>query len=205
MLTRGIRAGAVAARRVNLLRGLATQQPTQQIPNHNVIIDHTSGRVVKLTDPAEPEYGNYPYVFNPTLAQDKSPYKRYDDPQNRRNRDDPVNINDDLYDIWSPDYFQFVSDKTAVKHNVIFFSLVFGFGALIYYLQLNPEKPAMPRSYPKDGLAQLLGAGSDKDAAIYQARPDPEADATLKELPADPEIQAQTKAYLEKNKDFIAA
>lgn len=176
-----------------------------QIPNHNVIIDSTNGRVVKLTDPNEPEYGDYPYVFDGVLAQLKDPYKTYDDPQNRRNKNDPVNINDDYYDMWSPDVYNHVSDKTALKSNGVFFSLIFGFGAVIAYFQLNPEKPAMPRSFPKDGLAQLMGAGLKLDSEIYQARPDKEADETLKVLPEDADVVKNREAYIKKNLEFIGA
>ncbi|CAN3362525.1 hypothetical protein DICA3_F08130 [Diutina catenulata] len=191
MLTRGIRAGSMLARR-SAVRYVSTTE-----------IDHTNGRVVKLSDPNQPSYGDYPYVAEPELAQNKDPYKTYDDQQNRRNLNDPVNINDDLYDMWSPDYFQPVSDKTALKHNGIFFGLVFGFGAMIAYFQLNPEKPAMPRSFPNNGLAASLGAGKD-DAELYQVRADKEADS-LPVLDGDKDVQQQTQAYIASNKEFISA
>ena len=128
----------------------------------NTITDHNTGRVIKLTDPSRPEIADYDNV-KPVLAQDKDPYVKYDDQQNRRNINDPLNIEEDYYDIWSPDYFQFVSDKTALKHNGIFFSLIIGFGTAIWYFELNPAKPAMPRSYPFGGLAKELGSGSKED------------------------------------------
>ncbi len=60
----------------------------------NTITDHTTGRVIKLTDPSRPEIADYDNV-KPVLAQDKDPYVKYDDQQNRRNINDPLNIEED--------------------------------------------------------------------------------------------------------------
>lgn len=168
----------------------------------NTIVEHTTGKIIPLTDPSRPEMGDYPNP-PPQLAQDKDPYAKYDDPQNRRNINDPVNFDDDYYDMWSPDYFQPVSDKTALWHNGIFFSLFFGFGAAIYYLELNPEKPAMPRSYPFSGLAKELGSGKSEDDGFYQVKPDLEAEKELHFLPGDKTVFANTEAYKSANAEFI--
>ncbi|ABN67629.1 predicted protein [Scheffersomyces stipitis CBS 6054] len=186
---------ARAAPRVSAFRSLTTK---------TTITDHATGRVITLTDPNRPEIGDYP-DFTPQLAQDKDPYAKYDDPQNRRNLNDPVSINDDLYDIWSPDYYQFVSDKTALKHNAIFFSLVFGFGATIWYFQLNPEKPAMPRSFPFGGLAKELGSGSAEDDYFYRVKADTTAEQELGFLGADNDTVANKDSYISQNSDFIKA
>lgn len=168
----------------------------------NTITDHTTGRVIRLTDPNHPEIGDYNNV-KPVLAQLKDPYAKYDDQQNRRNKNDPLNIDEDYYDIWSPDYFQFVSDKTALKHNGIFFSIVIGFGAAIWYFELNPAKPAMPRSYPFGGLAKELGSGSEEDAHFYRVKPDTTAEQELGFLSDDSQIQDNQKAYEKANADFL--
>ncbi|CUM53569.1 uncharacterized protein AC631_02362 [Debaryomyces fabryi] len=168
----------------------------------NTITDHSTGRVIKLTDPSRPEIADYDNV-KPVLAQDKDPYVKYDDQQNRRNINDPLNIEEDYYDIWSPDYFQFVSDKTALKHNGIFFSLIIGFGTAIWYFELNPAKPAMPRSYPFGGLAKDLGAGSKEDEYFYRVKPDTTAEEELGFLANDNQIQENKKAYEQANADFL--
>lgn len=189
------------------LRSIIRSVPRQNIrclTTQNTITDHATGKVITLTHPDHPEYADYPRI-EPVLAQDKDPYAKYDDPQNRRNLNDPVNINDDLYDMWSPDYFQFVSDKTALKHNGIFFSLIIGFGTAIWYFELNPAKPAMPRSFPSGGLAKELGSGNDKDDEFYRVKPDTNAEQELGVLANDDNIKQQTEAYLKANADFVKA
>lgn len=168
------------------------------------ITDHATGEVIKLTDPSLPQMADYPNPA-PKLAQDRDPYGKYDDPQNRRNLNEPLNFNDDLYDMWSPDYYQPVSDKSALKANGIFFGSVVAFGLAIWYFQLNPEKPAMPRSFPYNGLAKTLGSGSEEDAKVYRVKPDTTAEQELGVLGANDEIKKQQEAYLQANSDFIKA
>lgn len=195
MLSRGLLRSARTFQGLKSVRSITTK---------TTITDHATGRVITLADPAHPEradYKNPPIV----LAQDKDPYQKYDDPQNRRNLNDPLHMDDDLYDMWSPDYFQFVSDKTALKHNAIFFSLVFGFGAAIWYFELNPAKPAAPRSFPFGGLAKELGSTTDDDVKYYRVKPDETAEQELGFLPNDPAIASQKEAYVAENEAFIKA
>lgn len=176
----------------------------RSITTKTTITEHTTGRVIKLTDPDQPEMGDYENVKG-VLSQDKDPYAKYDDQQNRRNFNEPLNVDADMYDMWSPDYFNFVSDGTALKHNAIFFSLVFGFGALIWYFQLNPEKPAMPRSYPFGGLAKELGSGEEKTDFFYRVRPDLSAESELGFLPKESDVEKNKEEYTKANADFIQA
>lgn len=173
------------------------------LTTETTITDQATGRVIKLTDPAHPELADYPNV-KPELAQNKDPYAKYDFPQLRRNFGDKLNINDDMYDMWSPDYFQFVSDKTALKHNAIFFSTILALAAGIYFFELNPEKPAMPRSFPYNGLAKDLGSGSEKTDYFYKVKTDDNA-AAAGVLPDDADVKAQQTAYEEANAEFIKA
>ncbi|QWW24107.1 hypothetical protein CA7LBN_002941 [Candidozyma auris] len=175
----------------------------RSLTTETTITDHATGRVIKLTDPAHPELADYPNP-KPELAQDKDPYAKYDFPQMRRNYGDKLNIDDDLYDMWSPDYFQFVSDSTALKHNAIFFSTILALAGAVYFLELNPEKPAMPRAYPYNGLAKDLGSGSEKTDYFYKVRTD-EGAAELGVLSEDDDVKAQRVAYEEANSDFIKA
>lgn len=191
----------VRSSKVSSFRGLKPLN-ARTLTTKNTIVEHTTGRIITLTDPNRPEMGDYPNP-PPVLAQDKDPYAKYDDQQNRRNMNDPLNFDDDLYDMWSPDYFQPVSDATALKHNGIFFACFLGFGGIIAYFQLNPEKPAMPRSYPSNGLAQLLGSGKPEDDEFYQVRPDTTAEKELGILPADKDLFANIEAYKSANAEFI--
>ncbi|KAK6464708.1 hypothetical protein DFJ63DRAFT_317980 [Scheffersomyces coipomensis] len=176
----------------------------RSLTTKTTITDHTNGRVITLTDPQQPEIGDYPNP-KPEFAQNRDPYIKYDDQQNRRNKGEPLNIDDDLYDMWSPDVYDFVSDKTALKHNFIFFSLIFGLGTAVWYFELNPPKPAMPRSFPSNGLAASLGSGGEEDDFFYRVNADKTAEEELGFLPNDNDTAANKKTYVEENSDFIKA
>ena len=188
---------------INTARAFA-RRPARFLTTKTTITDHATGRVITLTDPNRPEMADYPNP-EPILAQSKDPFGKYDDPQNRRNLNDPVNIDDDLYDMWSPDYYDFVSNKTALMHNAIFFSLVIGFGTTIWYFQLNPEKPAMPRSYPFGGLAKELGSGKPENDEFYRVKPDTTAEQELGFLSNDSDIASNKEVYEKANADFYRA
>ncbi|KAI5965271.1 uncharacterized protein KGF55_001491 [Candida pseudojiufengensis] len=111
-------------------------------PQSNIIAvrtyaDHGKTMIQSFPDPSKWE--DFP---NPQLAQDKDPYKKYDDPQNRRNLNDPVHTEEDMYDIWSPDHYDFISDSRALKQNLIFFGSIFGIAFTILYFHLNPDQQA---------------------------------------------------------------
>ncbi|KAI3403456.1 hypothetical protein KGF56_003740 [Candida oxycetoniae] len=166
------------------------------------IFDHTTGKTIVLPDPEHPEYGDY-INPKPVLAQSKDPYLKYDDQQNRRNFNDPVNMDEDMLDIWSPDYFNFVSDSTALKQNVIFFGAIFAVAGIITFFQLNPEKPAMIRSFPYNGMADALGATSEETAHLYQVKPDLTAEAECGILPEDSDVELNRKTYISANGNYI--
>lgn len=183
------------------LMALRTYNHAPNLTTQTTLTDHVTGEVITLADPSRPELGAYQ---NPPiqLAQDKDPYGKYDFPQLRRNFNEPLHSDEDLYDIWSPDYMQPVSDATALKHNAIFFSLFFGVAAAVAFFELNPEKPAMPRSFPYNGLAEFLGSGSEKDDFFYQVRPDTSANQAGV-LADDSDVNTQREAYLRDNAGFI--
>lgn len=186
-------------------RRLVVNRPSVRfLTTQTTITDQGTGRVITLTDPNRPEIADYPNPA-PEFSQHRSPYDKFDDPQNRRNLNEPLNIDADMYDMWSPDYHSFVDDKTALLHNAIFLSTVAAIAAGIWYFQLNPEKPAMPRSYPFNGLAKDLGATGDEDAAFYRVRPDTTAEEELGFLKDDEDVIANKKAYEAANADFIKA
>ncbi|CDK24980.1 unnamed protein product [Kuraishia capsulata CBS 1993] len=104
------------------------------------------------------------------FLQKRDPYLKYDDQQNRRNLDEPMHEYHDFLDMWSPDHYDFISDKTALKWFLNYFLAIAGFAGTIYVFDLWPERPNAPRSYP-EGLAKDLGAlpGEEK---LYTARVD---------------------------------
>ncbi|ODV64237.1 uncharacterized protein ASCRUDRAFT_24134, partial [Ascoidea rubescens DSM 1968] len=111
--------------------------------------------------------GDYPdlpvkYFF------DKDPYAKYDDQQNRRNFNEPLHAEDDMYNMWSPDTFPTDSYSYAVKANLIFLSFCIVFFGGLTYISYE-HKPAMPRNYPHGGLAKDLGAKDENDAHLYAA------------------------------------
>ena len=183
--------------RICLTRTYASASSTKA-----TIYDQTNGQTIELADPEHPEFADYK---NPefVLKQTLSPYAKYDDPQNRRNKNDPMHTDEDLLDMWSPDYYDYVSDSTALKHNAVFFGLIFGVASIIYYFQLYPEKPAMIRSFPYNGLADSLGSTSKEAAPFYQNKPDLTAESECGVLPADNDIVSNQKLYETENADFI--
>ena len=204
----GVRSLALRPSNV-LLKSTAINSATQlrllrQNSTKATIYDQVTGKTIQLTDPEHPEWADYKNP-PPVLAQKRDPYAKYDDPQNRRNLNDPVNMDEDLYDIWSPDYYDFVSDSTALKHNGIFFGLLFGIAGVVAYFQLNPEKPAMIRSFPYNGLADSLGATSKEDASFYQNKPDVDAEKECGVLPEESDVASNRDAYEKSNASFIKA
>lgn len=167
------------------------------------LTDHLTGETIKMSNPSRPQIADYPNI-EPKLALSRDPYAKYDFQQMRRNKGEPLSIDDDLYDMWSPDYYQFVSDKTALKHNALFFSVIFGLAGLVVYFELNPEKPAMPRSFPYNGLAKSLGSGDDESDFFYRVKPDTTAEAAGV-LVEEEQVAAQKQAYLAANQDFFKA
>lgn len=168
------------------------------------ITDHITGKVITLSDPKHPEMADYPNP-KPEFAQHRDPNLKYDDPQNRRNFNEPLNFDADMYDMWSPEYHSYVDDKSALLYNGVFFGLVAAFAGVIWYFELNPGKPAMPRSYPFNGLAKDLGASGSEDAEFYRVRPDNTAEEQLGLLPEDADVASNKKLYKEANKDYITA
>lgn len=100
------------------------------------------------------------------LAQHRTPYGNYDDPQMRRNFNEPLHAEDDMLNMWSTDHFDFVSDKTALTWMAIFFGSLGLFAtSIITFYKL--EKPAVPRNYPYGGLWKELG-GSEETKDLFK-------------------------------------
>ncbi|ODV86493.1 hypothetical protein CANARDRAFT_27689 [[Candida] arabinofermentans NRRL YB-2248] len=121
--------------------------------------------------PTTGEFPDYKIPKGYIMPQKRDPYAKYFDQQNRRNFGEPMHPYQDMIDIWAPDYIDFVDDKIALKHFTLFFAGLLSFAGLIYALDLWPERPNMPRSYPYEGLYRDLG-GREGEQELYSARID---------------------------------
>lgn len=129
--------------------------------------------IARLPQNPDPLLGDYPDIKG-DLYFKRSPYVKYDDQQNRRNFNEPLDPNDDLLNMWSPDYYQPVSDATALKYSAVFFGGIATFAGILYTF-FYPEKPAVPRNYPYGGLAKDLGSGNQEEDHLHAARIDHKA------------------------------
>lgn len=113
---------------------------------------------------------SYPDV-KPELYYNRDPYGDWDDVQNRRNINEPLHEDEDVLNLWSPEYYQYVSDGEAFKLVSYFFLGVAGiFG--VCYTFFYPKRIAVPRNYPHDGLSKALGARNSEEAELLGARVD---------------------------------
>jgi NADH dehydrogenase (ubiquinone) 1 beta subcomplex subunit 8 len=62
---------------------------------------------------------------------------------------------EELYSMWGPDIAH-VAPATALNHFAIALSGFVAFGFLCNYV-LTPDRPAVPRQYPFNGLVRELG------------------------------------------------
>lgn len=122
-----------------------------------------------IPQPYSGEFADYPK----TKAQEayfKNPYLQYDDKQGCRNFGETVHPFNDMYDIWSPDRYDIVDNRTAVKYIFMAAAAIGGFIGLIYFT-VGHESPAVRRSYPQEGLYKALG-GTEETKEVYGARVD---------------------------------
>lgn len=71
---------------------------------------------------------------------------------------------EELYSMWGPDKSH-VAPATALNHFAIAFSGFVAFGFLCSYV-LIPDRPAVPRQYPFNGLVRELG-GIEENRVSY--------------------------------------
>lgn len=75
---------------------------------------------------------------------------------------------EELFSMWGPD-IPHVDPSTALRHFTIAASGFVAFGLLCNYV-LIPERPAVPRQYPFDGLVKELGGlEENKVSCLSQA------------------------------------
>lgn len=113
---------------------------------------------------------SYPEVKR-ELYYKRDPYGDWDDVQNRRNLNEPLHPDEDILNLWSPEYYDTVPDSTAVKWWIYFFSGIGIYAGFMYFF-VTPGRRGVPRSYPHDGLSRAMGARDEKEADILGARID---------------------------------
>ena len=76
---------------------------------------------------------------------------------------------EELYSMWGPD-IPHVAPATALSHFAIAFSGFVAFGFLCNYV-LTPDRPAVPRQYPFNGLVRELGGIEDNKVIFSHMLP----------------------------------
>jgi len=114
-----------------------------------------------ITGPQEedPQLGGYPQL--PWLSNQLRPARGWWDQQGRRNFGEPLHEEDEALNMWSPDP-PVIPPEVALRQFIIAWLGIIGFGYIIY---LNvPERPAIARQYPYNGLVKELGGLEENKA-----------------------------------------
>ncbi|KAI3480074.1 hypothetical protein L1887_57851 [Cichorium endivia] len=104
-------------------------------------------------DAKDPQLGDYPDLPFVSLQQRKYSPKWWDT-QEKRNFGETLHEQDDVLSVWAPDVHA-VPASSALRQFIVAIGVVGVFGSIVY--AATPEKPALPRTYPRDGLAAELG------------------------------------------------
>ncbi|KAL7276173.1 hypothetical protein RUND412_000866 [Rhizina undulata] len=136
------------------VRGIIAKFP--EIPDHSEPYPAFDDK----TDPGmNGGYVNPP----PEKRQFRDPYGDWWDKQGRRNYGEPVHEDDDILGRFSPEEYTFVKPKKAFAMNGVFIMTVLSFAGVCY--MYYPDKPAVPRTFPHDGLVTSLGGPKALPAA----------------------------------------
>ncbi|TKY89607.1 hypothetical protein EX895_001392 [Sporisorium graminicola] len=111
---------------------------------------HLSTSSVTRKDPQLGDYPDLPFVSN----QQRKYSPKWWDPQEKRNFGETPHEQDDVLSVWAPDVHA-VPASSALRQFLIAIGVVVLFGSTVY--AATPEKPALPRTYPREGLATELG------------------------------------------------
>ncbi|KAK6338987.1 hypothetical protein TWF696_009783 [Orbilia brochopaga] len=91
----------------------------------------------------------------PQKAQFRDPYEKWWDPQERRNFGDPIHEDFDNLGIFSLWEYTAATTKQAAISCACAIALGLGICGVIY--QTYPDRPAVPREFPDNGLEKALG------------------------------------------------
>ncbi|ORZ09175.1 hypothetical protein BCR42DRAFT_423888 [Absidia repens] len=114
----------------------------------------------------DPQIGDYPNLPRYS-SQSRGPFG-WDDPQDKRNFGEAVHEEDEIMGVWAPDLHTYSPFK-AIAQLTLFAGLFTAFAGLVY--TSYPERPAVKRTYPNDGLKESLGY-REGDIRPRGARPD---------------------------------
>ncbi|CAE6449221.1 unnamed protein product [Rhizoctonia solani] len=111
----------------------------------------------------DPQLGDYPQI--PPVSLQRRPAKGWWNQQERRNFGETLPEQYEILSLWAPDVFN-ISRGNALKQFsiavVVFLSFTVAVKASV------PERPAVPRNYPYDGLVAELGGLDANKAAVYE-------------------------------------
>ncbi|KAA1467639.1 hypothetical protein DENSPDRAFT_832745 [Dentipellis sp. KUC8613] len=119
-------------------------------------------------DPQLDGYPQLPDVSRQTLP----PKNNWWDWQMRRNFNDTMHEQEELYSMWGPD-IPHVKPSVALRHFSIAVLGFVSFGFLCKYA-LVPERPAVARDYPFDGLVKELGGLEENKSRVVASLEDDE-------------------------------
>ncbi|KAF3929831.1 hypothetical protein ABW20_dc0100204 [Dactylellina cionopaga] len=91
----------------------------------------------------------------PIKRQFRDPYQKWWDPQERRNYGEPLHEDEDMLGIFTPYEYTAATPKRAAISFACFVAVALGVCGTIY--QFYPDKPAVPREFPDNGLERALG------------------------------------------------
>ncbi|SAM01316.1 hypothetical protein [Absidia glauca] len=100
----------------------------------------------------DPQIGDYPNL--PRWShQSRGPFGWWD-PQDKRNFGETVHEEDEVMGVWAPDLHTY-SPYKAVAQLAMFAGVIASFVGVVY--TTYPDRPAVKRTYPEDGLKKSLG------------------------------------------------
>jgi len=91
----------------------------------------------------------------PIKRQFRNPYEKWWDPQERRNFGEPVHEDEDQLGILTPYEYTAATPRKAFFLVGCAISALFGIAFTVS--QIYPDKPAVPREFPDNGLEKALG------------------------------------------------
>ncbi|KAN0061351.1 hypothetical protein ACQY0O_006198 [Thecaphora frezii] len=113
----------------------------------------SSSRLAQQSSEKDPQLGDYPEL--PAISLQTRKYSpNWWDPQEKRNFGETLHEQDDVLGVWAPDVHA-VPAASALRQFLMAVGVVVLFGSTVY--ATTPQKPALPRTYPRDGLAAELG------------------------------------------------
>ncbi|GAA5839070.1 hypothetical protein JCM5353_008723 [Sporobolomyces roseus] len=116
-----------------------------------------------LYDPdQEPALADLGYPKLSTASRQTRQPKGWWDTQERINFGEPLPENDDIQSMWAPDVHK-VKPFSALSQLLTMFGALAVFSYGVYNIQA--PAPALPRSYPHDGLVQALSGTNDQQYA----------------------------------------